>query len=180
MKFSLVLAVDEKGGIWKDGDLAWKIPSDMKYFKDVTSKTTDLAKHNAVIMGRKTWESIPSKFRPLDNRVNCILTSSIKEDDIWSKIDDFVLYFKSLERSLSEMELRENIENIFVIGWAKVYNEALKSPFLDKIYITKVEWDHGCDVFFDWVPENFTVESYTDTEEDNWYKFSYWVYKKVK
>jgi dihydrofolate reductase len=54
----------------------------MKNFKQITTKTTDLAKMNAVIMGRKTWESIPSKYRPLSDRINCILTRQIKNDDI--------------------------------------------------------------------------------------------------
>jgi len=179
MKYSIILAVDDKNGIWKDNSLAWKVSADMKYFKNITSNTQDLAKVNAVIMWRKTWESIPSKYRPLHDRINCILTRNIKNDSIWSKIDDFVLYFNSLIHCLSELESKENVENIFVIWWANLYNQVLDDPMLDKIYITKVKWDYYCDVFFDWVPEGFVVESYTDTEEENWVEYSFWVYKKA-
>jgi len=177
MKFSIILAVDERNWLWKNNDLAWKIQADMKYFKEITTKTNDLAKMNAVIMWRKTRESIPGKFRPLLERVNCILTRSIKKDDIWSKIDDFVLYFNSLEHCLSELESKENIENIFIIWWAQLYNSVLNNPMLDKIYLTKVKWDFDCDVFFDWVPENFNVESYLDYEVDNNIEYSFLVYK---
>ena len=178
MKFSIILAVDEKNWIWKDNNLAWKISADMKYFKDITSKTTDLAKMNAVVMWRKTRESIPSKYRPLSQRLNCILTRGIKNDDIGSPIDDFVLYFNSIERCLSELESKENVENIFIIGWANLYNQVLDNPMLDKIYLTKVKWDYDCDVHFNGIPDNFIVESYTDWEIENGIEYSFWIYKK--
>lgn len=180
MKFSIILAVDDKNGIWKNNFLAWKLSSDMKYFKEITTKTSDLAKMNAVIMWRKTRESIPSKFRPLNDRVNCILTRQIKNDDIWSPIDDFVLYFNSFIHCLSELESKENVENVFVIWWANLYNQVLTNTMLDKIYITKVKWDYNCDVFFDWIPEGFEVESYTDSEIENGIEYSFWVYKRKK
>lgn len=73
--FSLVVASTQKGGIGLNGNLPWKkIPGDMAFFRKVTSTTTDPTLQNAVIMGRKTWESIPSKFRPLPGRLNVILT----------------------------------------------------------------------------------------------------------
>ena len=179
MKFSIILAVDEKNGIWKNNDLAWDIPSDRKYFKKMTSTTQDLAKMNAVVMWRKTRESIPKRYRPMSNRVSCILTRKIKNDDIWSPIDDFVLYFNSLEHCLSELESKENVENIFIIGWAQLYNQVLDNPMLDKIYLTKIKWDFNCDVFFDWVPEDkFMAESYSDTEIENNIEYSFWVYKR--
>ena len=178
MKFSIILAVDDKNWLWKNNDLAWKISADLKYFKNITSSTTDLAKMNAIIMWRKTRESISSKYRPLPQRLNCILTRGIKNDDIGSPIDDFVLYFNSLERCLSELESKENVENIFIIGWANLYNQVLDNPMLDKIYLTKVKWDYDCDVFFDGIPDNFIVESYTDGEIENDIEYSFWTYEK--
>ncbi len=179
IKFNLILAVDEKNWIWVSWDLAWNLPSDLKYFKNITTKTTDLAKHNAVIMWKNTWNSIPSKFKPLNDRVNCVLSHDLKNSDIWSKIDDFVLYFSSFEHCISELESKDNIENIFVIGWAMLYNYVLDNELLDKIYITRVKWDFNCDVFFDGIPNNFVLESYTDYEEENWIEYSFQVYKKI-
>ena len=75
MKFNLIVAACGKSlGIGLNGELPWKLQSEMKYFAETTSKTKDCDKMNAVIMGRKTWESIPLKFRPLKNRFNVILS----------------------------------------------------------------------------------------------------------
>ena len=177
MKFSIIIAVDDKNGIWKDNSLAWRISADMKYFKNITSKTNNLAKNNAVIMWRKTWESIPDKYRPLPDRINCILSRKIINNN-WIQIDDNILNFNSLEKCLSELELKDNIENIFLIGWANLYNQVLDNPMLEYIYITKVKWDYNCDVFFDWIPGNFVEESTTDIKSENGIEYSFWVYKK--
>jgi dihydrofolate reductase/thymidylate synthase len=74
MTIQLVVAATRKLGIGKGGTMPWKLPGDMAYFKELTSKTADAGKQNAVIMGRKTWESIPVKFRPLPGRINVVLT----------------------------------------------------------------------------------------------------------
>ncbi|MDD3793591.1 MAG: dihydrofolate reductase [Candidatus Gracilibacteria bacterium] len=180
ISFSMILAVDEKNGIGKSGDLAWNLPSDLKHFKKITTQTHDLAKMNAVIMGKNTWKSLPVKFRPLPDRINCILSSDLEKDNIGSSIDNFVLYFSSLEHCLSELEGKENVENIFVIGGGQLYNYALKSDLLEKIYITKVKGDFDCDVHFDGVPKSFVLESYTDYETENGIEYSFQVYKNIK
>jgi len=169
-KFSMILAIDSKNWIWKN----------LKHFKKITCDTKDLWKLNAVIMGRKTWKSIPSKFRPLPNRINCILSRNLKYEDINSKIDNFVLHFNSFDHCLEELSRKENVENIFLIWWWSLYNQFRNHPNLEKIYLTKVEWDFGCDTFFDWIPNNFIVESYTDIMEENWIKYSFWIYKKAE
>lgn len=178
MKFSIILAVDEKNGIWKHNTLAWKLSWDMEYFKKITTQTKDLAKLNAVIMWRKTWVSIPWKFKPLKNRINCILSKNLKKSDLGSPIDDFTLYFNSLEDCLLELESKENLENIYIIWWADLYNQVLNHPMLERIYITKIKWDFQCDVFLDEIPKSFVVESYSDPETENWIEYSFWVYKK--
>ena len=75
---SIVVACTKEGGIGKGGQLPWKLPGDMAYFKRVTTDTEGAPPdvRNAVIMGRKTWESIPQKFRPLPGRLNVVLTRS--------------------------------------------------------------------------------------------------------
>ncbi len=73
--FALVVAATKSWGIGRQGVLPWRLPADMAFFRKLTSCTTDPNKRNAVIMGRKTWESIPLKFKPLPQRTNIVLTS---------------------------------------------------------------------------------------------------------
>ena len=64
-QFAIVVAFDSQYGIGKNGQLAWNLPSDLKHFKEITTTVVNPAKKNALIMGRKTWESLPQRFRPL-------------------------------------------------------------------------------------------------------------------
>jgi dihydrofolate reductase len=73
---SLVVAATPGGGIGAAGALPWSLPSDLAFFRQVTTSTADATKRNAVIMGRKTWASIPAKFRPLKGRLNVVLSGS--------------------------------------------------------------------------------------------------------
>jgi dihydrofolate reductase len=72
---SLVLAATPAGGIGLRGELPWKLPSDMAFFRDVTT-TAAPGRQNACVMGRRTWASIPQRFRPLKGRVNVVLSAS--------------------------------------------------------------------------------------------------------
>lgn len=176
--FSLIVASDEKYWIWKNKDLAWKISADLKYFKKITTETSDLNKKNALIMWRTTWESIPQKFRPLPNRTNCVLTSQNL------KVENEVLKFSSFESCISVLSEEKNIENIFVIWWAKVYEYISKSEFLENIYFTKVFWDFWCDVFINSIWEliknwTFKEEKKSEIFEENWIKFQFFKYKKI-
>lgn len=179
-RFSIVVAVDSKNWIWKNNELVWDLPKDRKYFKEVTTKNEDLWKLNAVIMWKNTWESIPSKFKPLSDRINCILSSKIKQNSKNSKVDDFVLYFDSLDSCLSELETKSNLDKIFIIWWANLYNQVLDNQLLEKIYITRVKWDFWCDVFFDWIPEYFDKIEESQELEENWIRFVFEVYRRVK
>ncbi|GLI68727.1 hypothetical protein VaNZ11_013217 [Volvox africanus] len=86
----LVIAATTSLGIGKNGILpGWSLPGDMAYFRELTTRTRDSARRNVVIMGRKTWESIPIKFRPLKGRLNVVLSRAFSvEDDIVSAADE--------------------------------------------------------------------------------------------
>ena len=73
-EFELVVAGSLENGIGIKGELPWRLPGDMKYFKELTTKTQDFTKKNCCIMGKHTYFSIPQKFRPLPNRINIILS----------------------------------------------------------------------------------------------------------
>ena len=177
-KFSMILAVDEKNGLGKDNDLAWRISADLKYFKKITASTKDFSNTNAVVMGRKTWESIPQKYRPLPYRINCVLSRTITQESKDSQEDDMVLYFNSVESCLEELEKKDDLEQIFIIWGANIYNQLLDHDRLEKIYLTQVYGDHDCDVHFDWVPDSFVLSERSDKKSEDGIEFEWQVYKK--
>ena len=137
MTINLIVAVDSKNGIGKDNTIPWNIPEDMKHFYNIT--TQDNTKKNVVIMGRKTWESIPETHKPLKNRINVILT----KNHIWLERNKEVLgehYNDSnirINNSFTDVinYYDDKSYNVFIIGGAQIYNEALKSN--DPSTITK-------------------------------------------
>lgn len=151
----LIVAVDSNFGIGKNNDLLWHLPADMKFFKTTTQE-------KIVIMGRKNYDSIPPRFRPLPNRLNVVLTRNpnFKAPDC--------LVFNSLEESLRQLESDER--EIFVIGGGQIYAEALKLEALTEMYITFVNHVFDADTFFpafdksDWTEE--TLMNYPKDEKN--------------
>ena len=171
-KINIIVAVDREDWIGKDWDLAWKLSKDMQYFKKTTVCTSVPNKINMLVMGRKTWDSIPLKFRPLPGRINTVLTRNKDFKDEWC------VSFSSISKMLEEVKKIKTIENIFIIGGASIYTQFLKSNVLDKIYITKINKKYDCDVFFPKIPGDFVLEWVSDLQEENWVSFSFEVYKK--
>ena len=138
--FHIIVAHDLSYGIGIKNGIPWHLPVDMAYFKEVTTKAEN-NKKNAVIMGRKTWESIPEKFRPLPNRHNVVLSKTV------STIDGAIVA-SSFNQGLEQCAEDPMIDQIFVIGGSQIYNEAISHPKCDTLYITKVYKSHDCDAFF--------------------------------
>jgi dihydrofolate reductase/thymidylate synthase len=136
--FSIVIACDNNGGIGLNGKLPWTCPRDMEYFKQLTTQTTDKNKQNAVIMGRKTWESLPS--RKLPNRFPVVITTRSLSN---------VITFTSIQHALSALGLMSNIERIFVIGGKQLYDEAIRHPKCLVVYRTRIHSTYECDTFID-------------------------------
>jgi dihydrofolate reductase len=134
MNIAIIVAMDANRGIGKNNDLMWHLPADMKFFKD---KTTD----NIVVMGRKNYESIPEKYRPLPNRENVILT---RNKDFKA---EGCIVLHSIEEVLKHYENEED-RTMFIIGGGEIYKEALKKDIVDEMYITKVNKSYDADTFF--------------------------------
>jgi dihydrofolate reductase len=174
-KFNLIVAATEKGlGIGKDGTIPWRLPNEMKYFKQITtSKEKD--NQNAVIMGRKTWESIPEKNRPLPNRINIVLSSK-KEIEGAKVVPDFT--------SALNMAMELKASEIFIIGGEEVYKEAMSNNNCDKIYLTKILKEFECDKFFPKIDlKKFELdEKYFENETffENEVPYKYYLYQKIE
>lgn len=141
MNFSIVVASCIGNGIGIRGTLPWKLPADLRRFRDLTTSTLDPTKRNAVIMGRKTWQSLPARYKPLPNRINIVLSKSLIE------LEDAVVC-ESLDIALVALATEPTIENVFVIGGNGVYQEAMRSPYCQFIYQTNIHDTFDCDTFF--------------------------------
>lgn len=143
---NLIAAACENMGIGVNGTLPWRLKKEMAYFTTMTSKVRDPSKKNAVIMGRKTWDSIPPKFSPLSNRVNIVLTRNV--DQVKSRVPESVVVVPSLDEAIKYIESRDDIELTWVIGGSSVYKASMEHPNCYKIYLTVIEKLFDCDTFF--------------------------------
>ena len=153
--FSIVVAVSNNNGIGYKGTIPWKNKEDMSFFRNLTSKTENINKKNAIIMGRITFESIGEK--PLKNRENFVISRK-KYDNVES--------FTNLDECLSNLMENNEYENIFVIGGQTLYNEAMQHPLCSKIFLNKINTDETCDVFFNYdksVFKNINEEKISDS-----------------
>jgi len=171
-RFSIIVAATPTFGIGASGTLPWRLPADMAFFKKTTSSTKDPARRNAVVMGRKTWESIPAKFRPLPGRLNVVLTRDPSAHPDLVEGDD-VLVCSSMPTALDRISKMSAIEQTFIIGGGQLYKEALESRDLERIYLTKIEKEFECDTFFKFNESRFKETSTTEvaTEKDIPYRF---------
>lgn len=122
MKIAIVVAVGQNSEIGSKGGLLWKLPRDMKFFKEVTMG-------HYVLMGRKTWESIPPNYKPLDGRVNMVVT---RQKDFR---DEGCIVFADLETAYQHAKECGEGE-LMIIGGGEIYRLAM--PKTDIIYLTRV------------------------------------------
>ncbi len=124
-------------------------------------------------MGRHTWENL-AKGRPFPDLINVVISSNEDLD-----LPDGVLQFLSLDEALLAISTSKKIDQLFVIGGAQLFAEAVLHPQLQKIYLTKIEEDYDCDLFFpERIPEEFEIISATDTLESDGLEYAHLVLGK--
>ncbi|KAF2322879.1 hypothetical protein GH714_031726 [Hevea brasiliensis] len=179
--YQVVVAATRDMGIGKDGKLPWRLPSDLKFFKDVTLTTSDSGKKNAVIMGRKTWESIPLEHRPLPGRLNVVLTRSGSFDIATA---ENVVMCGSLSSALELLAASPyclSIEKVFVIGGGQILREALNAPGCDAIHITEIETNIDCDTFIPTIDSTVFQPWYSSFPMvENSIRYSFATYVRVR
>jgi dihydrofolate reductase/thymidylate synthase len=170
--FDMVAACDAERGIGRVGELPWKLPGDTAFFKRITTETTSNDVENAVIMGRKTWESIPLRFRPLEERLNVVI--SHKRD---YEVPEGVIRAANIADALQRIaKLGDGIERIFVIGGGEIYHLGISMAECRRLYLTRVEGEYGCDAFFPSFEKGFVLVEESDRHEENGigYVFQTW------
>ena len=165
MRIIAIAAADKNWGIGNKGRLLVSIPADMKFFKETTTG-------HAVVMGRKTLESLPGG-RVLPDRTNIVLT---KNPSFKCKGAIIVHDTDELKSVLDE----GGYENVYVIGGGSVYRELL--PLCDEAYITRIDYSYEADTFFPDLDSDPEWELFSEGEEETYYDLVYYfnVYKRVK
>ena len=162
---SAIVAIDNNWGIGFNGNLLEHIPEDLKHFKELTSGHT-------VVMGRKTWDSLPKK--PLPNRHNLVIT---KDPSIYELTNE--VWFYTL-RQIEVLMLKNKNINYFVIGGGQIYEKLL--PICDKVYLTKIMVSHeNVDTYFPNIElmDNWKCIEQSEIKQYNGISYQFKTYSKI-
>ena len=165
MIISLIAARTQNGVIGKNNDLPWHLPDDMKYFMQTTSS-------HYVVMGRKNYDSIPEKFRPLPNRTNIVVTRQV----------GFTANKCTIVHSLADaIQLAEknNQQELFIIGGAEIYQLAM--PFANRLYLTEIQTELDGDTYFPAFDKTAWKENsrkHHGTDDRHRFAFDFVIYEK--
>jgi dihydrofolate reductase len=173
IKVSIIAAIGEKRELGKNNKLIFTIPEDMKRFREKT-------RGHAVIMGRKTFESIVSySGKPLPGRLNVVLSRDPRKTEMGEGEKEFPLYFRdnwnqALEEAEKwEQQFPEEGREIFIIGGGQIYKEAIEKGIVDRLYLTIVKGSYAADAFFPEY-EHFGFKIIKEEEgESNGYNYTY-------
>lgn len=169
MIISLIVAIAKNRVIGKNNQLIWHLPKDMKFFMDTTI-------HHPVIMGRKNFESIPEKYRPLKNRDNIIIT----RNQNYTAEGCAIVY--SIEESIEYVNKNLKTNELFIIGGGEIYKKCLEMDIVDRMYITHIETAFDGDTFFPEINrKNWTSETIMEHVKDdkNPHDFNIVKYNKI-
>lgn len=144
---TLIAAVARNGVIGMANRLPWQLPADLKHFRELTTGHT-------VIMGRKTWESLPAKFRPLPGRRNIVVTRN----------GAFRAEGATVATSLADAIVAANGDESFVIGGAELYKAAL--PLADRLQLTEIDAAYEGDTWFPAIDTSAWRESAREAHRD--------------
>lgn len=158
---SIVVALSSNGVIGRDGTLPWRLPSDLKRFRELTTGHT-------VVMGRKTYESLPDRFRPLPERRNLVLSTDRTYRAEGAEV------FGDLQAALQSCD-----HDCFVIGGGVTYAHAL--PFAERVYATHVQGHVTGNAFFAQLPTgDWRRVEQSDEIAENDETFIFSVYERAR
>ena len=162
MKIHLICCKTTDNAIGFDNKLLFQLKKDMQFFKKTTTDTSNPNLKNAVLMGRNTFLSIPKKYRPLENRINLIVSNnhyeSIEEE---AEKHSNTYVFNTIDQAIIYSFSNDAVENLYVIGGASLYNYFIENSLFDSMYLTDIITPKNIpsDTFFPTINiENYTIE----------------------
>ena len=168
-----IVAIDNNWGIGYDGELLERIPEDMKYFRELTE-------NNIVIMGRKTWDSLPTQ--PLPNRTNVVISSKYYNFEAFSGKGKPPLVCSNMEHIKEYLGPNYVYDkDIFIIGGGSIYEQLL--PYCDTVFLTHIGKDHkNVDTYFPRIDKDpeWEIDTCTELRESvTGIPYAFLTYKRV-
>ena len=173
---SLILACTLDGGIGFNNKIPWNIKDDMLKFRKITMETDDKSKKNAVIMGSRTYISLP--VIKLKDRINIVISRTDENNKMYS--DNDIIKFSSIDLALNYCNIDDNIEKTYIIGGSYLYNYFLEnSKQIYSIYLTIIKDKYYCDTHINIynIVKNFKLEKDISNINDKY--VSYICYNKM-
>lgn len=164
----LIVATDLNFGIGKENDLPWSFSKDMQHFKNLTTQNPN----TIVLMGRKTYESIPNKFKPLPGRLNLVISTQDLKLKNFTHLNQFngdlsKPYFINHLSQVQEF-ISEHLEfDIYCIGGKSLYDFCFQQNFITEVFHTLISSEFECDTFIQPLPENLFLLSQKEIIDTN-------------
>ena len=171
----LIVAFCRNRGIGWKNSLPWHLKNDLQHFQKITMGKGN----NAVIMGRKTWESLPEKSKPLPKRTNIVLTNTKNIELSFDADRDGPHYcFRSLPHAASFS--KREYDDVWVIGGEQLYLESLANGHIQTIHATYIDKVFECDAFFPQIPNDFVLETQSEWKFTNEYRYRFKTFQCIR
>ena len=170
MSINIIVAMAKNRVIGLNNKLPWSIPNELKYFK----KTTTGNGKNAIIFGRKTWDDLPKK--PLPKRTNYILSNKLNYQNIfqYNQTNNQVSILNEPDEITN---LKKEYDDIWICGGEKIYDYYIDKSYINKIYVTKIDYDFKGDTFFSKIPDTFNLTHQTKNNIHQMNALTYFRYR---
>ena len=156
IKIHAIAACCNNYGIGSNGSLPWCLPKESSYYDSIIRGNPPEGKQNAVVMGRATWFSIQKEIRPLEGRINIVMSKTMKYEDFDEPRPHAVV--SSLEELIALIiseQWNGRIHDIFNVGGNAIYKEIMWSPYSGYVFLTRIDADIECDTFFPEIDDSF-------------------------
>ncbi|KAK6634677.1 hypothetical protein RUM43_012078 [Polyplax serrata] len=178
---NMIAAMCSNNGIGYKGNLPWKLKKELEYFARITKEVSNPKMKNAVIMGRKTWDSLPRNWKPLPGRYNFVLSRhaiDLPGAILCSSLDNVI-------QKINSPEFTNKIETAWLIGGSQIYEAALNRNMCDRVYLTRILKEFECDCFinFDFSKGYKEISDERvpkEVQEEDEVKFVFYVYEKIQ
>ena len=175
-QIACIVAHDQGFGIGKDNQIPWRLSKDMAHFKRITTQCDSDSTQNVVLMGRKTWDSLPDRFKPLPDRINMVMSRG--ELDLPEGVIGVTSFEEAFEY-YDRLVTQGKAGTFFCIGGGQLYEQCLQMNACQTLYITRVHHTYECDAFFSNYENLFTQVSSSEIFKDQSVPYSFHMFERI-